>query len=470
MAATTQQDQDNKNAGLRPYQIEDLYSLIHKSAYGVFNQQRTGKTPTSIRATATQGYNKVLMVVPATLLYPWRDEFVKWTGNPCVVYTGTPTQREATLADWTHGLVINYEMLRQMQAKPTRPGEKGRIIKECISDALLKHKPDAIIIDEAHRIKGRTTANAKAVFKLSKVPYRLALTGTPAPNQQYEIWSILHFLFPQTFRSYWAFIDEWFESSQLFLKTGAIRQEGQLKAGKVKDFQEMLSHISIMRKRIDVMPWLPEEDPPTRIRLPLTPSQIKYLRELEEFYETGDLVTVGILDRIMRYRQICNAPHLVGLKGSSPKIEWLKQYVADYPDRPTVVFSRLAGFVRLVGEALPGSKIITGDTSYSERQVLINDFQSGKISILIGQVDCLKEGVTLDRAECLIFLDQCPPASDISQARDRIIATHPDRAMIPKQVIDVMMADSYDEVLYDLVEHNATMTDVINNYKKYLGR
>ena len=455
---------------LRPYQQEDLNSLIHTSAMGMFNEQRTGKTPTSICAAHHQGYHKVLMVVPATLVYPWRDEFQKWTGNDCQVYTGTPKQREAALANWTHGLVINYEQLRAMVAKPERPGERGRVIKECLSDTLLKHKPDAVIVDEAHRIKGRTTANAKAVFKLSKIPYRLALTGTPAPNQQYEVWPILHFLYPKTFSSYWAFIEEWFETSQLFLKTGTIKQEGQLKPSKVTAFQRMLSDISIMRKRIDVMPWLPEQESPTRIRLPLTPSQIKYLQELEEFYETGDLVTVGILDRIIRYRQICNAPHLVGLKGSSPKIDWLKQYLADYPDRPTVVFSRFAGFVRLIGETLSGVKIITGDTPLSERQLLINDFQNGKITVLIGQVDTLKEGVTLDRAECLIFMDQCPPASDISQARDRIVATHPDRAAIPKQVIDVMMADSYDEELYALVECNATLTDVINNYKKHLGR
>lgn len=470
MATTSFPNQGRKDASLRPYQIEDLNSLIHKSAYGVFNQQRTGKTPTSICAAHHQGYNKVLMVVPATLLYPWKDEFELWTGLPCQVYTGTPKQREAALADWTHGLVINYEMLRAMVAKPERPGEKGKVIKACMAETLVKLKPDAVIIDEAHRIKGRTTANAKSVFKLSKIPYRLALTGTPAPNQQYEIWPILHFLFPQTFKSYWNFIDEWFESSQLFLKTGAIRQEGQLKAGKVTAFQEMLAGLSIMRKREDVMPWLPKEEAPTRVRLPLTPTQKKYLSELEEFYETGDLVTVGILDRIIRYRQICNAPHLVGLKGSSPKIEWLQQYVSDYPDRPTVVMSRFAGFVRLVGEALPGSKIITGETPLFERQGLISDFQSGKISVLICQVDCVKEGTTLDRAECLIFMDQCPPASDISQARDRLIATQEDRAMIPKQVIDVMMADSYDEILYDLVACNASLTDVINNYKKHLGR
>ena len=122
----------------------------------------------------------------------------------------------------------------------------------------------------------------------------------------------------------------------------------------------------------------------------------------------------------------------------------------------------------MIGEHFPFIETITGDSDKLERQHLINLFQSGKITVLAGQVDTLKEGVTLDTAECLIFMDVCPPASDILQARDRIVATTEDKATIPKQIIEVMMRDSYDEELYALVESNATLTDVINNYKNYL--
>ena len=454
---------------LRPYQHKDSEYLSSLPAAGVFNEQRTGKTPTSIRAAVAQGAQKILMIVPSSLVYPWMDEFTEWTGLPCTLCEGTAKQREQALEEWTHGLVISYAQLRAMVARD-QYGRATHFVKESMSDKILKHKPDAVILDEAHRIKDYNSASAKAVFRFCRVPYRLALTGTPAPNYQYEIYSILHFLYKDSFNSYWKFIDDWFECGVMFLKHGQVRVPGKLKAGKEKAFQEMLDKISIMRKRDDpdVMPWLPPRCVPDRVRLPLTEEQRRYLSELHEFYETEDIITHGILDRLIRERQICNAPELLGLKGKSPKIEWLKSYVADYPDRPTVIFSKFKGFIQLIQKAIPGTAIITGDTPKDERHRLISDFQSGKITLLAGQIDTLKEGVTLDRAECEIFMDQIPPASDVSQARDRFIATNEKMAMIPKQIIDVMMADSYDEVLVEMVALNKELTDVINDYKNFL--
>jgi SNF2 family DNA or RNA helicase len=114
--------------------------------------------------------------------------------------------------------------------------------------------------------------------------------------------------------------------------------------------------------------------------------------------------------------------------------------------------------------------VYDGSTDLKERSVLINEFQSGKIDLLVIQIDAGKEGITLDRAEKIIFLDQVPPASDIQQAQDRFIATTEDKAAVPKEIIYLMMADTYDEVLYDLVEQRAAATDIINNYKYYITK
>ena len=61
-----------------------------------------------------------------------------------------------------------------------------------------KNQFDAIILDEAHCIKNRTSNRSKAILKLSvSAKYRYILTGTPISNGQLEnIWSLYTFLDP----------------------------------------------------------------------------------------------------------------------------------------------------------------------------------------------------------------------------------------------------------------------------------
>lgn len=444
---------------LRPYQQEDVHKLIQKNAMGVFNEQRTGKTPTSLKAMEAYGIDKILIVAPASMLPVWKDEYETWLNKPCVIATGSAANIDRAFSNWTSGLVTNYEQLRN---------DKRRF---GLIERIVKLKPEGVIIDEAHRIKDYNSANAKAVFKLSKADYKLALTGTPAPNKPEEVWSILHFLYPKIFSSYWRFIEEYFKWYQSpFSQYG--RDVGEfISKEKELEFQKMLSYISIMRKRKDVMPWLPKEEKPIRVRLELTKIQKKCLKELKDYFETEHLVTQGVLDRVMRYRQICLAPELVGIKGDSPKLKWIKSYIKDYPDKPTVIFSKFTAFIKLIEKENPEVvRVIDGSTKLRTRQDLIKQFQNGKIQILAIQIDAGKEGLTLDRAECLIFTDQYPPASDVAQAKDRIVATSPERADTPKQIIELVMSKSFDEKLFDLVAKNTKATDIINNYIYYINK
>lgn len=453
---------------LRQYQREDVDYIKPLDAAGVFNEPRTGKTPTSITAVFEKLQPPYLFVVvaPASMLYKWADEIQQWSGLPAVVCKGTLKKRLKIIDEWTEGaLVINYETLRDYNQK-----EDGvTIVRNGHYTEILKKKPQAVIVDEAHRIKSRTKITPKAVFKLSKIPYRLALTGTPAPNKQEEVWAILHFLYPKEYSSYWDWVEKHFYFGINPHGGGRAKEVYGLMTGQARVIQQELNQFCTNRKRKDIMPWLPDIPDPTRIRLPVSTLQAKYLYEMTEFFETEDVITQGVLDRIIRYRQICNAPELLGLRGTSPKIEWIKDYMSDYPDVPTIYFTRLSAFAHLIKKKTNGKvEVFDGSVDLKERQRLINRFQSGKINSLVIQIDAGKEGLTLDRAEKIIFLDQTPPAADILQAKDRFVATTEDKASIPKEIIYLMMADTYDEELYNLVEQNASDIDIINSYQKYI--
>lgn len=456
---------------LRPYQQEDMLKLKSKKAMGCFNEQRTGKTPTSLVTLDTEGHKKILIVTVASAIYQWADEFRKWTCRPCVVVNGTRVQREKQIESWTDGLVISYDALKEItpriKDKQTMEETKGR---EGHIKQILAQNPEAVIIDEAHKIKNPKSAVAKSVFKLSVIERKLALTGTPAPNKPYEIFSILHFLYPKIFVSYWKFIGDYFRTRRSQAAGHSYIDIMGFKSGMEYKLQTQLGFISTNRKRKDVMPWLPEKDY-QQIKLEPTKEQLKYLKELDKYFETENIVVQGVLDRLVRERQICLAPELIGLKGKSPKLEWIKQYIKDYPEKPIIIFSKFTSFIKLLEKELPEESFysIIGSTTTKLRNEYKLAFQEGKRNVLIIQIDVGKEALTLDRAEAIVFCDKYPPASDISQAEDRFVATTKEKADKPHTIIELMMKNTYDEQLYELVKQRKSDTDVINDYKKYIS-
>jgi SNF2 family DNA or RNA helicase len=221
------------------------------------------------------------------------------------------------------------------------------------------------------------------------------------------------------------------------------------------------------------MPWLPQKSY-LKVRLPATKQQTKYLSELEEFFETDNLITQTVLDRMLRERQICLSPALVNLKGSSPKIDWIVQYLQDYPDKRVLLFSKFVDGIHLIHDTLHANSItgnfITGATITQDRATLVQQFQSKQLRYLVLQIDACKEGLTLDTADVEIFVDAFPPAADIQQAEDRFVATTEDKKDKGHQIIQLMLADTYDEECYKLVERRASSIDCINSYIKYIKR
>lgn len=441
---------------LRNYQKDDVQKLITHPAMGVFNEQRTGKTPTALMTMRNHNVNKLLIVCPASAQYQWAAECLTWLGINAEIIKGTPAHRERMLHNWTSGpVIISYDLLK------TTARSGG-----CI-DLVLARKPDGVILDEVHRIKNHKSAAAKTAFKLIKTPYRLALSGTPCPNKPEEIYSTLHFLRPEQFKSYWPFIEEYFYVATSFGTHGAYKDILSFKPYKEKQLQMLLHDISIQRKRKDVMPWLPDKDRQD-ILLPLTATQTKQLDELSKYFEVGDVVTQTILDRLLRYRQICLHPALIGLPGASPKTEWLIQRVKDYPDESIIIFSKFTSYINMLSELLPDCRTIVGATAIKQRADYVSDFQAGKIKTLIINIDAGKEALTLDRATTVIFTDQYPPAADIQQAEDRFVATTEQKKDKAHTIIRLIMKGSYDEQLCELVNQRATAIDVINDYNKYL--
>lgn len=456
---------------LREYQQNDVNKLSKLKCSACLNEQRTGKTPTALGIINTQRRKKVLIVCPGVALYKWKEEFELWTGRPCIALDGTPKQREDKLKQWTDGLVITFDTLKLVNrvdketGKAHKTGELNHILRQ-------KETIDAVIVDEFHRARNRKTLTAKALFKLiDHIPYRIALTGTPAYAKNEDIWTMLHFLYPLKFPNYWDFIDEYFYIHMKWTPNGNAREIGLMKPEKERKLQQFLNLMATQRKQHDpdVMPWLPNKPIPEKIKLPATKAQDKHLEMLMEYFETEHVVCKQPIDRLIRYRQVCQDPRLLNLKGGSAKTEWVNQYYKDYPNRPTIFFSTFTSYLELLASECPyPHALITGKTSNQERKDIETKFQNNELNILFINIKAGKEALTLDRAEAMVFLDKFPPAGDISQASERFTATRTDKKDIPKTIYELMIKDTYDEEIYKAIEEDKSTTDVLNDFIKYL--
>ena len=451
-----------ESKSLRKYQRDDAQFLASIPCSACFNEQRTGKTPTALEVVRLRKLQeeRVLIITTASSLFQWKEEYETWLGKNCVVCTGTPTNKLKAIGSWTNGLVVSLDSF------------KGTASRSGLIEPILAREPKMVILDEAHKIKNPKSANAKAIFKTRHIHYRLALTGTPAQGKPYDVFSILKFLFPSDFGSYWRFIDEYFQIEENIVwqngKPRRFKTYDNFRPDKAAQLQGILNTFSTQRKRKDVMPWLPDKFY-EKVKLSPTREQKKYLKELEETYRTEDIVTTGVLDRLVRYRQICLDPELLGLNGKSPKTEWILQYLKDYPDEQIIIFSKFTSYLIKLSEELQTSwALLVGSTPAKQRGQFIKDFQAGKFKVFLINIDAGKEALTLDAAETTIFTDKFPPIGSIEQAEDRFIASTEEKAHKAHKIVELMIADTFDEQIYKLLEKRKSETDIINNYNQYI--
>lgn len=446
---------------LREYQYEDVLKLSNRAVGMLLSEPRTGKTPTAISVFKEKGIRKFIVVCPNSITYAWKEEIERWyPGLKAHVINGSPKKRAEAYGKWEDGaLVLGYERLR--------------VDEELLKKHFLKSKHvliEGIIIDEAHKLKNYKSKTFKAISRFMKIKDKLFLSGTITPNLPEELYGPLKLAYPQIFHGYYNFIEYYFNTyKEILWEAGGqevLRIDGLKREEELLQF---LDNIGARRTQKEVMPWLTELIP-TRIKLECTPKQIKYIKELTEIFETEDVIVVNTISALTKIRQVCLAPVIAELEGESPKLDYIKQYIKDFPDEKIVIFSNSTKFLNFLSEELGTNLLITGQIASKKRDDNVKKFQSSeKQEIMLVNIKAGKEGITLDEGNTAIFTDIMPPAADFIQAKERITNTQHDSTNLNKKIILLSMEDTWDDALFDLVESNIEKIDPIINYKEYLG-
>lgn len=346
---------------------------------------------------------------------------------------------------------------------------------------------DHVIADEAHLGKNRVAARTREWKKL-KCRVKTALTGTPADDKPQDIWSILNWLYPKHYSSYWRFFNTYLEWNDY----SGFRQVTGVK--NIKRLHEEIDPFYIRRTLADVREDMPKKSY-SQVEVELTPKQRKAYEQMREFHlarlgaDEDELIApiaIAVLQRLQKmalgtvdvewsrddwdsyyaalgeYEDAIIAweendrkgkkpkrpsgPPLV-VKEPSPKLDALFELIETNEEEQFVVFTNYADVADLVEERcnrkkIPVSKITGSVTSQTVRDAAVVDFQSGKSRIFVGTIRAAGTSITLNAAHTLIFVDRDWNPSKNAQAEDRIFRI--DNDDLPIQVIDIVAKNTVD--------------------------
>jgi SNF2 family DNA or RNA helicase len=419
------------------FQREDFEKLRPCDNVLVGNEMGTGKT---LEAIALDLYrrdgrfgDKTLVVAPLTALPVWQEHLENYATGRRHIRMIDPKNRNALLAVKADYYLVHYEALRLMPE-------------------LQKVEWLHIIADECHRMKNRKAQQTRAL-KAIKGRYKTAMSGTPVVNVPHEFWSVLNWLYPQTFRSYWKFYAEYVDYEIQY-------PQGYHKVTGPKNEKRLLEQIKpfyVRRLKKDVLKDLPDKYY-TKHWVELYPKQRKAYDQMRkdliawvgEHQETP-LFARAVVAQLVRLQQFAVAYADVGSDGvvalaePSSKLDALMEILEDNPDEQVVVFSQFKKLVRLLESRLQKEGVpyvtLTGDTNQNERGRNVVQFQTGRARVFVGTIAAGGVGITLHAASTVVFLDRSWSPALNGQAEDRLHRIGQKSAV---QVIDLMAKDTVD--------------------------
>ena len=429
------------------YQNEDSSAMVSDPLKMNGSEMGTGKTEVAIKTVMDSGAKKVLVVAPGGMMLEWRDRLNKY-GEESIALPYDHGYRLSTEHFKEKYLIVNYEMLR------VPPVRRGRRKKNAVNPKnyinVLDIPPwDAIIFDEAHRLKNRDAQQTRGAVQLLdsvKRPRVHMLSGTMFLNYPNELWSMLNMLYPEDYDNYEEFVYE-------YCVTVPTHWGPRIVGAKKKNLPELrrqLDKIMIRREKEDVLKDLP---PKTYREIPLAMNnkQLKVYKDLERdlwaYLETGESITApNGLALTMKLRQMSLDPRLLGVDIPSPKTIALKEIIEDVVStgKKIAVFSWFASYLNMLSEELTNVKweLISGQSGNEKtRREARLRFQDGDSQVMLGSITTMI-GIDLTKADICIFPDRFWVPNTNFQAEDRLHRVGQKGNVL---VIDLVMEDSIDQ-------------------------
>lgn len=471
-----------------------------------------------------------LVVVPASVLDNWLNEFAKFApGLSIVKYSGSPTERDELAAELREsGEEYDVIVTSYTQIKRTRD-----------ATALSKIGIGAAIFDEGHKLKNPET-NLYRDLILIKAKWKLLITGTPIQNNIMEMITLLNFISPNLFQR----DRECFE--ELFAQKASLKEVSEgatLLSDRIQRARSILEPFILQRKKEQVLTSLPpktrkviyvdmpgrqktnyeekvanfrrskiektktktfgrksdENNPWAQLRKASTHPQLfrrfyddqkieemaeKLLRYVpyeklrqteqskmaEELRQYSDFeLNLWCRDEKCLKQYSCPEEFLFESGKFRKLLELLKEYRQN-GDR-ALVFSKFRRVLDILEECLSKEgisyRVLDGDTNVKDRQVLVDEYQADEsISVFLLTTDAGGQGINLTAANKIVILDQSNNPQQDVQAENRAHRLGQKREV---EVVRLITRGTIDELIYKACQKKLELAGHITGFSEDIG-
>ncbi len=339
-----------------------------------------------------------LLVVPTSLIFNWQQEIAKFCPElNLYVHVGSERTKKSETFGSPDILLTSYAILRRD--------------KEMFADFNF----DYFILDEAQSIKNPQSDITKVCLSINAKHF-LTLTGTPLENSLTDLWSQVHF----------------FNRNML----GSLMQfnKNVKQPEKVELYRNLIKPFLLRRKKIDVLPDLPEKT--TIIQYcEMGEEQYDFYKEIRNRFrdkfidsknEKNKVNAIVLLEGLMRLRQSANHPIITdnSYTGGSGKFDSVCRKLEDVLSQGSkvLIFSSFVEHLKLYRQYLDANNIkyCYLDGSTKDRQQQVENFQNNpEFQVFLLSLKAGGTGLNLTAASYVFLLDPWWNPAAEAQAFDR---------------------------------------------------
>ncbi len=450
-------------ATLRDYQKEGLnwLNFLDEMGWGgiLADDMGLGKTLQILAFLASLKRKRPktsLVVVPTTLIFNWQNEIEKFYPSLKVLfYYGSKKNREAkdfksyNLVVTTYGLMVND------------------------IEAISKVKFNYVILDESQAIKNPLSKRYKAACLLQG-KNKLTLTGTPIENNTFDLFAQMSFANPGLLGTQKSFKDQY---------SSPIDKEKD--PGRANELRKIISPFVLRRTKEQVATELPPKTEDV-IYCQMDHQQRAVYEDYKNKYRAYILNKIdkdgmgkskmSILEGLLKLRQICNSPRLMGKQEDIPdesiKLEELMRQINEKTGaHKIVVFSQFVKMLKLIEKELQHEgmdyEYFDGSSSQKRRKESVSRFQEDeKCRLFLISLKAGGTGINLTAADYVYIFDPWWNPAVENQAIDRTYRIGQDKKVFAYRMI---CKDTVEEKIMKYQEQKkALAADIIRTDESFV--
>lgn len=431
-----------------------------------------GKTRTAIeifkRLRLQNPRLKMMVIAPLSLLNAaWACDISKFSG-----FTFQDLHDNFSISERPDAYLVNFETLISDK-------------KTALLAKFLQNYDVFCVVDESSRLKNPKAKTTKTLLKLcDKFKYRVIMSGTPAPNGEFEYWAQMEFIRPGILHpSFYAFRNTFFHLERNGVK---MIQQGQFMTRQMsreifsKGWKYAItpaSRESLMKRIAPLCHWakkdecldLPEQvDEIREVELSAKQRGIynEMKRQLITEIQGQEIVAQAALTKLMKLREIVSGFAMDALGqaqdiGESPKLAELLHFVEEAGNQQIIVWANFHWEIRKIREALsPIGRVVTLFSETEDRNESIKDFQEGRARFLVAHPRSAAHGLTFVNCSTQVFfsLDWSYDAHEQARAR-----THRAGQKNACLYVYLVAKDTIDEQIMEALRKKSDAQEIIQS-------